>query len=223
MLVLSQAQRRDFADHGYLLVSGLIPGPVAARAEAAMARLLEEDPEASGLPRGAGPGHVVYSDPDLLALYTPDYLQAAAELAGGDPASFRPPRAAYTINLFPKPGPWEWPRPHLDHAIKEHGHRPFPHPFRIAALTYVSDVLSHGGATVVWPGSHRTVDTLARGDAERYEFMWQLSRDLSQAGIGDPLEVTARRGDVLFYHPFCAHAGSMNIRDRPRFALNMKW
>jgi len=41
--------------------------------------------------------------------------------------------------------------------------------------------------------------------------------------LSRPVELTPRRGDVLFYHYLCAHAGSMNTSSRPRFALNMKW
>ena len=41
--------------------------------------------------------------------------------------------------------------------------------------------------------------------------------------VGEPVELTPRRGDVLFYHYLCAHAGSKNTSAVPRLALNMKW
>ena len=53
--------------------------------------------------------------------------------------------------------------------------------------------------------------------------MWTLNQELGILELEPPVELTPRRGDALFYHYLCAHAGSMNTSDRPRFALNMKW
>lgn len=221
--MLTEAQQRQYENDGYVLVSGLIPPETAAAAEAAMWGLMGASPNEpaswSELPRG----HQAWENAELLACYTEEYLAAAARLAGDAPESFRPPRRAYAINVFPREGPWEWPRPHIDHAIKEHGHKTFPRAFRIAAMTYLSDVEPHGGGTVVWPGSHRRIEALARSDPQRYEMMWTLGQALREVELGDPVEMTPRRGSVLFYHYLCAHAGSANVTARPRFALNMKW
>jgi len=221
--MLSSEQEQSYERDGFLLVSGLIPEEVSAAAEAAMWRLLgarAEDPATwADLPRG----HQTWESPELLACYTPWYLAAAARLAGDEPDSFRPPRRAYAINVFPREGEWEWPRPHIDHAIKEHGHRTFPRAFRIAAMTYLNGVAPHGGGTVVWPGSHRRIEALARSDPERYELMWTLGQALRELDLGPPVELTPRRGDVLFYHYLCAHAGSVNTTPQPRLAMNMKW
>jgi hypothetical protein len=223
MPVLSKAQLARYAEDGYLLVSGLMPDEVAAAAEAAMWRLLEVNPADVTSWAGVSPGHQMYDEPSLLACYTPEFLTAAAELSGDDPAEFQPPRRAYTINIFPQQGDWDWPSPHIDHAIREHGHRTFPRAFRVASMTYLNDALSHGAATVVWPGSHRRIEELARSDPQRYEMMWELGRDLGKAGLGEPVEVIGRRGDVLFYHYLCAHSGSKNVSARPRLAMNAKW
>jgi phytanoyl-CoA dioxygenase PhyH len=221
--MLTEEQTRAYEEAGYLLVSGLIPPEISAAAEAAMWQVIgvrPDDPASwSDRPRG----HQAFDSPEILACYVPEYLAAAAQLAGDDPATFRPPRQAYAINVFPQEGPWEWPRPHIDHAIKEHGHKTFPRAFRIAAMTYLSDVSPHGGGTVVWPGSHRKIEALARRDPERYAMMWALGQALREIDLGPPVELTPRRGDVLFYHYLCAHAGSANTLARPRLALNMKW
>src|SRR5262249_10516281 len=133
------------------------------------------------------------------------------------------PKHPWSLNVFPQMREWEWPKPHIDHAIKEHGHKTFPRAFRIASMVYLSDVPKHGGGTVVWPGSHRQIEALAKSDPAHYEMMWTLNQEISKAGLGAPMETTPRRGDVLFYHYLCAHAGSMNVSDHPRIALNMKW
>ena len=102
-------------------------------------------------PEGIKGAHTVYEEPSLIACYTPQVLKAAAQLSGDDPATFRVPSRAYAINVFPQSGEWQWPRPHIDHAIKEAGHKTFPRAFRIAMMTYLSDVPPHGAGTIVWP------------------------------------------------------------------------
>ncbi|MCA1596237.1 MAG: phytanoyl-CoA dioxygenase family protein [Chloroflexi bacterium] len=221
--VLTDEQRRGFDAQGYLLISGLIPPQTAAQAADAMWRALGADPEDEASWRTIEKGHRGIEEPALTAVYTPQVLQAAAELSGDDPATFRAPSRAYAINIFPTDGEWHWPSPHIDHAIKEHGHKTFPRAFRLAAMTFLNDVPQHGAGTVVWPGSHRKLEALAKSDPERYELMWSLGRDLARADLGEPVELTPRRGDVLFYHYLCAHAGSMNTSRVPRLALNMKW
>ena len=123
----------------------------------------------------------------------------------------------------PPSGEWKWPGPHIDHAIKEHLHKTFPRAFRIATMTFLSDVPPHGGGTVVWPGSHAVLERLAKSDPERFEMMWTLNQEVPHVTLADPVELTPKRGDVLFYSYLCAHAGSQNTSDRPRLALNAKW
>jgi hypothetical protein len=222
MAVLTTEQAQQYAAQSYLLVSGLIPEETAMSAEAAMWRLLNADPDdsASWPQRSA---HQAFDSPELAACYTPAMLGAAAQLAGDAPETIRAPQRPYAINVFPTPGEWNWPRPHIDHAIKEHGHKTFPRAFRIAAMTFLSDVPPHGGGTVVWPGSHPLLERLALSDPARFEMMWALNQELPHIALENPVEMTPRRGDVLFYSYLCAHAGSQNTSDRPRLALNAKW
>jgi hypothetical protein len=220
---LTAEQRESYARDGFLLVSGLIPDSVSAAAEAAMWQVMGVRPDDPASWDAVPPSHRAYEEDALVACYTPEYVAAAADLAGEDVATFRFPTRGYVINLFPKREEWSWPRPHIDHAIKEAGHRVFPRAFRIAAMTYLSDVEPHGGGTVVWPGSYRKIEAMARSRPDQYKLMWALGRDIQQAGLGEPVEMTPKRGDVLFYHYLCAHSGSFNVRNRPRFAMNMKW
>jgi hypothetical protein len=223
MAILTVEQLRSYREQGYVVVPGLMPGTVARDAEGAMWRLLHLDPEVpSGWPHREL-NHRTYGDPALLACFPNRLLGAAAELGGEDPTSYRPPSAAYAINIFPQEGEWRWPTPHIDHAIKEHDHVVFPRAFRVACMLYLTDTPPHGAGTVVWPGSHRKLEELARSDLERYRLMWSLGQDIGRVDLGTPRELLPRQGEVVFYHYLCAHAGSMNTTDRPRFALNMKW
>ena len=222
MAILSEEQVQLYGNQSYLIVAGLIPDNVAESAEAAMWRLMQADPEDPDSWLQVTSAHHAFDSPELLACYTPAMLAAAGQLAGPG-ETVQAPGQAYAINVFPKPGEWRWPRPHIDHAIKEHGHKTFPRAFRIAAMTFLSDAPVHGGGTVVWPGSYAVLERLARSDPSRFEMMWTLNQELPNVALGDPVELTPRRGDVLFYSSLCAHAGSQNTSDRPRLALNAKW
>ncbi len=224
MAILSPEQKSQYEENGFVLVPGLISPLIAEQAVAALWRVLEADPaDPASWARISG-AHQSFDDPALVACYTPDLLTAAASLAGDDPATFRVPSRAYAINVFPQPGDaWNWPPPHLDHSIREHGHHVFPRAFRVAGMAFLSDVWPHGAGTVVWPSSHKKLEALARSDPARYETMWALNQDLNTVDLGEPVETTPRRGDVLFYHYLCAHAGSQNTSTQPRLALNMKW
>ena len=71
--VLSGEQTQSYCENNYLLVSGLIPEAIAEQAEAAMWRwmgLQPDDPEAwenVQFPESC-------DDPDVLAVYTPQFL-----------------------------------------------------------------------------------------------------------------------------------------------------
>lgn len=223
MSVLTAEQRRMYEEQGYLLASGLIPEEIAQAGEAAMWRALQADPADPATWTSIASRHTTFDAPALVACYTPEVLAAAAELGGEAPESYRAPNRGYAINVFPQQDAWSWPQPHIDHAIKEHGHKTFPRAFRLASMLFLHTVAPHGGGTVVWPGSHRKLEALAKSDPTRYELMWTLNQDLKSIDLGAPRELTPQRGDVLFYHYLCAHAGSKNVSDRPRLAMNMKW
>jgi hypothetical protein len=221
---MHSAIKQQYEEQGYALVSGLIPMEVIERAEEAMWRATEADPRDPTTWTKARPFAQTLEEPALALCYTPEVLTTAAMLAEEDPALFTPPTRVLALNVFPNPSAeWKMPQPHIDHAIKEHGHFTFPRAFRIATMLYLNDVGVHGGGTVVWPGSHKKIEALAKSDPVKYALMYDLNRDLDLAGIGEPLELTPQRGDVLFYHYLLAHAGSSNVSDRPRFAMNRKW
>lgn len=222
-MAIANEDVQTYESQGYLLCSGLIPPPLVEAAEAAMWRCIGATREDLSSWSRVPTAHITCDEPDLVALYTPAVLEMACRLSGDSSFTGEAPARAYAINLFPQAGEWQWPRPHLDHSIKEHGHHTFPRPFRIAAMTFLTDVPEHGGGTIVWPGSHQQIDALAQSDPAHYEMMWVLGQEFKKVGLQEPVELTPRRGDVLFYHYFCAHSGSQNTSDSPRLALNMKW
>ena len=219
MNLLTDEQKRQYVEEGYVLVSGLISDEIARSGAAALWRALNADPADSTTWKNVAwaSGH---KDPDIVACFTPEFAAAAAELSG---EASRPPSSAFTLNVFPQEGPWKPQGPHIDHAIPKDGFRVFPRPMRIASIAYLNDVPPHGASTVVWPGSFKKIEALAKSDPQKYELMAALNQDLNTLDLGDPVEVHAGRGDVLFYHYLTAHAGSSNATQTPRFAVVHKW
>jgi len=230
-VALTDEQITTYSEDGYLLASGLIPDDVSGRAETAMWNLMEMDPAApetwSCVPETAdgyteGRGVVIFNgvqDPDLMACATDDYLAAVAQLLGEPIGSLHPPEAVHTQNLLQRDVEWRHPNPHVDGIPKEHMHKTFPGPYRITSLFYLSDVDPQGGGTCAWPGSHRKIRELAESDQAKYEHLYDLNKDIPTLDLGDPIELTPRRGDVLFFQHLFGHNGSANILPKPRFMM----
>lgn len=224
--VLSTEQIERFLLDGCLLVSGLIPKDTARRADDAAFRCNGMDPADPATWRDP-PQHEFFEHPDLVACFTPMLMRAAGQLASPNPALFpvgRPPTNAFVIKLMPEPGPWRVRGDHLDGS----GWGPgvvemYPRRWRLFAMIYLHDIEPHGGGTVVYPGSHRKAEALARSDPGRYMFVAQLGQDILKQQLGEPLEVSPKAGDVLFLDSFAVHCKPMNCGKRPRFALNFKW
>jgi hypothetical protein len=213
MAILTEAQKNEFEEQGYLLVSGLIPTEIIAEAQRIAERVLAEQGTKG-----------FFGTTEFNACYTEQLCQAAEEL-GGEPerGAYYPVRSALAIIAYPSEGEWTMPAPHIDHSIEKDGHHVFPRPYRLASMLYLSDVEWHGGGTVIWAGSHKQIEALAKSDTEYYQLMYTLNADLEKAGLGEPVELTPKAGDILFYHYLTAHAGSKNTTKRPRLGFNHKW
>ena len=83
--VLSPQQTQQYCEDNYLLVSGLIPDAIAERAEAAMWRWMGLQPDDPASWENVQSPETC-DDPDVLAVYTPQFLTAAAQLGEGDMA-----------------------------------------------------------------------------------------------------------------------------------------
>jgi hypothetical protein len=211
---LSSEQLKLFEEQGFLLVSGLVSRQVVQRA---YGRVLARVGHLEG-----GSHHEFIRDPSVLACFSRKLCSAAGELARAR-AALEPPPVAYAISVLPTATVWEWPAPHIDHAIERDAYKTFPPPYRVGCLLYLNDIPRQSGGTVVWPGSHHQLAALAAASPKQYEFLASLNRDIEKVPLREPLEITAAAGGVLFYHYLCAHAGSANVGSEPRLALNHKW
>jgi ectoine hydroxylase-related dioxygenase (phytanoyl-CoA dioxygenase family) len=211
---LEVEQIQSYIFDGFLLLSDLVDRKTVEEARRALIEHIGR-PHENSL-------HAFVKDPAVSACFNKNICSAATELAGVR-KRFAPPSTVYTITVFPTSEPWVWPLPHIDHAREEDAHRTFPAPFSVGCLIYLSDIQSHSGGTVVWPGSHRRLQELAAANPEQYKYLASLNRDISQLDLGSPKEITAHAGGALFYHYLCGHSGSANLGTEPRFALNHKW
>ncbi|MAF10925.1 hypothetical protein CMK11_10795 [Candidatus Poribacteria bacterium] len=229
---LTPDQRMRYEEDGYLLVSGLIPDGMSREAARAMWRILHMDPCNPATWDDPPPGfeHAVganrydlygVQDADVMACCTAAFLDATAQLLGEPAEAVHCPDAAQAFHLFPVEREWRAPAPHVDGIPRECAHRTFPGPYRLTALVYLSDVEPHGGGTMAWPGSHAKIAALAASDPEKYEYLHQLQPDIAALDLGEPVELTPSRGDVLFFRHLWAHGGTPNVSGTPRLA--MRW
>ncbi len=101
-------------------------------------------------------------------------------------------------------------------------------PFMLGATAYVFDVEHQGGGFTYWPKSHfsawrylldnpETVDGSFR-DREGFTWLWFLDDEAE-----GPCEFAGKAGDVVLWHSYLFHTGSMNVRERPRIAFFGRW
>jgi hypothetical protein len=137
-MTLSNEQAEAYERGGCVLVSRLIPDEIAALAADAVWERMGARPDDPGSwPERYAENH---KQVEVLACFTENFLGAAARLCGDPVDTVRTPKGATAITIFPTPGQWPPPSPHIDHAIKDHGHKTFPRPFRVATVTFLSDV-----------------------------------------------------------------------------------
>jgi len=220
---VTPAQKLRYEREGYLLVRKLIPEDILTRAERAMRKVIQKCAEGTTTSKQHRMLQAPAEEPDLIAIFNLQFRATAAQLAGKNPETFAVPRQPWALVVFPHGKEWHWPQPHVDHALQEDHFKIFPPPLRIASISYLSDVPPHGGGTVVWPGSHKTLASFVKKDRKTYRYMSDLNLNLHKVSLNSPVELQPRAGDVLFYHYLCAHAAGMNVSSVPRLALGKKW
>ena len=225
---LTTAQIEHYLIEGYVIVEGLIPKDIAAKADAAAFACNKYDPSDPSTWKADNVKTEFFTDPDLLAVYTPELLMAASQLACHDPFQFpisRPQDSAFVIKLLPEPGPWKVVDIHLDGTGPSVYHETFSQPWRMFAMLYLHDIAPHAGGTVLFPRSPAKLMALARSQPHKYRWLNQLGDAIKEGRIdlGPHFEAQPKAGDVLFMNSMMVHCKPMNTGSRPRFAMNMKW
>lgn len=129
------------------------------------------------------------------------------------------------IVLRPRHPSAEWSgarAPHIDFPVGR--------PLRFLAHTalYLSEVQTHGGAFMYWPGSHFTAwQHFARHPLD-YLSQGERSQDQTFAIItgmmkAEPIEFVGKAGDLIIWHHLLLHSPSINEEDVTRMALFGRW
>jgi hypothetical protein len=141
-------------------------------------------------------------------------LHASAQWMGENELVVRPAH---------EPLPWLGARAsHLDF--------PIAYPVRTLAndVIYLSNVCSHGGSFMYWPGSHHIawdyfqrhpLDYMSRGKRSQDQTFAILAQEMHN----DPVEFTGRAGDLMIWHSLLFHSASVNTLADTRLALIGRW
>ncbi len=236
--MLSQQQLDQFEEIGYLQLSGLIPQEIVEKAEAAMWQMMgmaSEDrqtwghfkrPHLAGFyAEKLGNGKRIelfgVQNRDVLACCTPEYRAILKQLAERYPeiphCESERPDGIWALNQFPTEGEWKQPSAHLDGDFRDF--RLDPGTFRATSLTYLTDADSHGGTTVIWPEGPQRIRAFRKENPQFSNHVRDIRARFPEMDLGEPMEVVAKQGDVLFFHHLLPHSGTINVTDAPRFAI----
>ncbi len=202
--MLSDAQRREFAQDGFVVLRGVVSEELLRDVDAEVDRLVE----GSAPPPGTAGPHFWFLPPSTLrasdaALRASPALSLANELVAPNTVDHALGHIQLALNVPPYP--------HVPGAPHIDGHRPEdvrPHTFTMLGAIYLSDETeADRGNLWVWPGSHRMH---ARALRERGT-MSLLPVSGHGCFLDPPLEygpahpVLARRGDLLLAHFLLGH------------------
>jgi hypothetical protein len=158
--------------------------------------------------------HLLGRDESLLASFAnhPRVRAVVRAMLGGELRETSFFRGVYPI--FPT-------RESADDRVELERRRLAPHTDRVCqqvnVCAYLGDVAPRSGGFTVYPGSH-----LRLFSEHRYEANWSplpsYERALAEvAATVEPLELTATRGSVIFWHGRLAHSGGIH------FGRDIRW
>jgi len=198
--VLTAADHEHFIEHGYVVLRGVVPASIAAAAVAAL-----EDDDCDPTRRA-----------DVVAACTTDrMLDAIAELFGNDYTLTRRREGSDLARVHQPGAAWPEPRAHVDDSYPTI----MPGGWAVGSFTFLTQVQTHGGAFICFPGSYRRFRQLMARSCECIKGAAQVPEN-----SGPYLEFLAELGDVLLFHHLAGHTGSDNIVDPvTRHALLNRW
>jgi hypothetical protein len=226
LMILSNEQKQQFINDGYVVVRGLLPPDLVERTRDDVLRDMGleltnaatwDQSKATGWAQG----------PLTKGCRTPAVEQVAAELAGPDQipgvsyhygkrlVGLEPYEEGYIPVLsFPKPGEAGQIVPTGFHIDGYMGTYLWPNLISLVMLAYLTDTAEDGGATLVRPGSHRQIFEygLRHGLHELHGYP-----ELPYAGA---VPIAGKAGDVIFFHYLLVHSGSENRSGHIRVGLN---
>lgn len=209
---LSPTQIDEFAEHGYVLIPGVVPEDLVHAANLRVNDIVAADPP----PRETRGNHFYFpgvaDEPALSAPLTATAAFGLADALAG-PGTLEPPwqvQIALNIPPFPqRPG-----RPHIDAGHAEPVDGPIQGTFTLLAGILLSDQAEEDSGNLwIWPGTHLTHAAYFR---ERGPRMFCAYPDID---LPEPVQLTGRAGDLLLAHYLLGHNIGGNVSQATRRAL----
>lgn len=215
--MLSEKQLSEFGERGYLVIPNVVEPDIMDRARRRIDDTVDADPPAEG-----HTGHHFYflNDEDEPALIAPltatgtegasSFAHAEALTAPGALEQLWQIQVALNIPPFShRPG-----RPHIDAQNSEPTPGVVPNTFTLLAGVFVTDQLNQDSGNLwIWPGTHLThAEYFQQNGVE----MFCAYPDIE---LPEPVQVTARAGDLLLAHYLLGHNIGGNTSERTRRML----
>lgn len=232
-VLLSPGQKRAFVDDGFLVVRDVVPAVARDRALRMInAALGQQKPDR--VVNDVFTGHEncdpLQHSPELLGLLSDSPALSVAEQLT-EPGALTASRCCQVASRFPVHDPLSDPKkpapaiPHLDGIPNRTNGLPpgklFP--FSVLVGIFLSDLAApDSGNFVVWPGSHRTIESYARacpGGWFDVDGFGPPPEGLPPLELGEPIQVLLRAGDVVLAHYQLAHSVAQNLSPHIRYAI----
>ena len=221
--MLTQAQKRQFVEDGYLVIPNVVPRVLVDAALRAVNHSIGhvgEGGEDLSNSRSAFFCAELLDAPVILDLFHKSPVVPIAESLMGE-GNVQPIARAKPYPRFPLPLGEDAPEPrgHLDgigNGLNGMAKGVYRRGFTAFAVIYLADVLEpNSGNFTVWPKSHRTFETYFKEAG--HEVLAEGRPDLEWPE--PPIMVTAKAGDLIFAHHMMFHTGGPNASPNVRHAV----
>ncbi len=197
--MLTQEQRAEFVERGFVVVPGVVPPDLLAVGSRAIDALVDREPPP---PQTRGSHHYFLAcaqNPELAALLTDSPAFDAAESLAGPGTLEVPWQVQVSLNIPPyrhRPG-----MHHIDGAPHEPDGRPGT--FTLLAGVLMSDQPDQDAGNLwVWPGTHLTHAEYFRDNGPEAFFD---ANGYPPIRLPEPEQVRGRAGDLLLAHYLLGH------------------
>lgn len=216
---LTEAQRQELAENGFVRIPGVIPRDRVNAALRAINGSIGErgiPPEDLPVLRSRSYAPELQGEPVITDLFEATPFRALAESVIGA-GRVAPVRGGQIALRFPAPGPARDPHAHIDGMYTPTNGVPKGTIGNFTALAGVvlSDVDEpFWGNLTVWPGSH-----LQHAEWFRERGPQSLLEGMPQVELRDPVQLTGKAGDVVLAHYLLAHGVAGNAGPHIRYGI----
>ena len=223
-MIFSKEQAQSFKDNGYLIVRDMMDSDFITNLQKRFTDHYGDLQNPANWDKQKEISDPVYDEklPETHFDEQPEILRAVHQLGKG---KFRGGSGGTAAITWPnQDAEWDFPASgHLDGYPRARWW-----PFMLAITAYLSDVDSHGGCFTYWPGSHLNARDYFRDNPEKINgsfLRWEPGYDSDPRNWKqfmkdiEPREFTGKAGDVIFWHSWLFHTGSVNCNPSPRVGL----